>query len=854
MTKNRTLASLISNDTSKIKTVYTDSDSVVTSASLGVTAAAGTATYSSADTLPVSATNGDQALVTSTNRLYIYTNGGWYNIALVNTTPYFTTSAAATYDLSTTGAATTITLLAVDSEGINIVYTATTDSDFDGIATLSRDSDNGRIFTITPTDSENGTAVTGTGTITFKASDGVNVASTLSTFNLTFITTISNSNYTTLLSKADTAGTDNQVDASTNTYTITEAGNVTSSAFSPYHPGGYSTYFDGTGDYLSGNDMGLGGAGTFTVEAWVYPTVYNTYANDIYSHGANSSVGADFLAFGLKPDGNVQMFKGSGTPALLSTSAPCATLNQWYHVAFVRESNNNTSAYVNGVLVAGPTTLTGALTSAPSGRAFIGTQSYSAGASDRSFEGYMRDVRIINGTAVYTSAFTSPTEPLTAIANTSLLTCHAPYIADGSSNNHAITTNGNTSTKRFGPYDYIGYAKADHNGSLYCDGTGDGIEIASAAATQFGTGEWTIEGWFYPYDQAATQVLLYGYENAYSSTPGTYELYIGTSGAQTTPQINGNNGSWATSATSIASTETFQYETWNHIVWSRSGNNLRIFVNGKSGANHAISASQTYDMKRGESQFFDKDGASGFRGYVSDLRIVKGTAVYTADFTPPTAPLTAITNTQLLTCTNKNDIWEQADGKPFTKVTGGPTVTNAQRKFTTSSALYFAGTSNTYLLKDLGETIGTRDFTVEAWVYPTTTGAQHVFQISNQTVGYQSITTQNTQVGIGMNNGFWRYGTTGWNFGYVHTTTAVVVNTWHHVAYVRTGGYSKLYLNGTEIHSNADTSNYSARYLAYGVGHQSNNVWYGYTQGLRVALGYARYTSNFTPPTEELDG
>ena len=216
--------------------------------------------------------------------------------------------------------------------------------------------------------------------------------------------------------------------------------------------------------------------------------------------------------------------------------------------------------------------------------------------------------------------------------------------------------------------------------------------------------------------------------------------------------------------------------------------------------------------------------------------------------------ITAITNTKLLTCTNKNDIWEQADGKPFTKVTGGPTISNTQRKFTTSSALYFAGTTNTYLLKDLGETIGTRDFTVEAWVYPTSTGAQHVFQISNQTAGHQAITSQNTQIGIGLNNGKWRYGTTGGNAGYQHTTADVVTNTWHHVAYVRTGGYSKLYLNGTEIHSNADTANYSARYLAYGVGHQSNNMWSGYTQDLRISLDYARYTSNFTPPDSTFEG
>ena len=231
MTKNRTLASLISNDTSKIKTVYTDSDSIVTSASLGVTTAAGTVTYSSADTLPASADNGDQALVTSTNRLYIFTNGGWYNIALINSTPYWSTEASSSYDLNTDGTSTTITILAVDSEGINVVYTATADSDFNQLATITKDSDNGRTFTITPTDSENGTAIAGTGTVTFRASDGVNLVSTLSTFTIVF--QISNSNYTNLLLKADAAGTDNQVDASTNNHTITENGNVTSLLLHP---------------------------------------------------------------------------------------------------------------------------------------------------------------------------------------------------------------------------------------------------------------------------------------------------------------------------------------------------------------------------------------------------------------------------------------------------------------------------------------------------------------------------------------------------------------------------------------------------------------------------------------------
>ena len=838
MSKNRTIASLISNDTSKVKQIYTDSDSIITSVSLGVTAAAGTATYTSADTLPTSADDGDQALVTSTNRLYIYSGSGWYNIALVNTTPYFTTSAAATYDLSTTGAATTITLLAVDSEGINIVYTATADSDFDGIATLSRDSDNGRIFTITPTDSENGTAVTGTGTITFKASDGVNVASTLSTFNLTFITTISNSNYTTLLSKADTNDSDNQVDASTNNYTITETGNVTSSAFSPYHPGGYSTYFDGAAEFIEGPSVDLMGSGAFTVECWVKILSNGTSYTDAFlgQYQSNSK-----FILGVKAD-VTRVWMGGSEVRVGTTNI---NANGWHHIALVRNASNSCQLYVDG---------------SAEGAAFTNTTDFSASlenfeigswdnGANSDLHGYIKDLRVVKGTAVYTSAFTSPTAPLTAIANTSLLACHAPYIADGSSNNHALTVSSQVSQHRVGPYDYLSYTKADHGGSVYFDGTGDYITAGSASDASFSSGTFTIEFWMYLTTNYAAGVncILSNYDG------GANSWYI---------QIRDNGTLWlgASIGTPLSYVLSPEENRWYHIAFSNDASNStgKMFVNGievddHTGANYtsAHMGATTVPMTIGR---LGNNTSQDFSGYISDIRIIDGTMLYTSNFTPPTEPLTAVTNTKLLTCTNKNDIWEQADGKPWTKVTGGPTVTNAQRKFTTSSALYFAGTTNTYLLKDLGETIGTRDFTAEAWVYPTTSGARHVFQISNQGVGYQLITSQNTQVGIGMNGGYWRYGTTGWNFGYVHTTTAVVFNAWHHVAYVRTGGYSKLYLNGTEIHSNADTINYSARYLAYGLGSAANNVWLGYIQGLRIALGYARYTSNFTPPTEEFEG
>ena len=837
-TKSRLLSTLIDGNGS-IKTTQIDSDAIGTSAAKSITAASGTDIYSSADTLPVSADNGDQALVTSTNRLYIYSNGGWYNIALINSTPYWITEADGSYALSTTGGATIIEILAGDSDGTIPSYTATTDSDFNQIATITQDSDSRWI--VIPIDSENGTAIAGTGTITFKATDGVNLVSTLSTFSLTFTIAIENSAETTLLLKADTTGTDNQVDASTNTYTITETGNVTSTALSPYHPGGYSTYFDGgatTRLTLPSNAVFAFGTGAYTVEAWVYISTSTPGAVIFDAGAANGS-------FGFLEEGGLLRLSKYGTGPLISSSAGAVTANKWHHCAIVRSSTgaNDTKLYVDGVLVGTGTDANNwTVTTTPS----VG----GSGFANYTINGYIRDLRIVKGTAVYTSTFTPPTETPTAITNTSLLTCHLPYIADGSSNAHAITVNGNTLTKRFAPYDYEAYTKADYGGSVYFDGAGDRFEIASAAATQFGTGEWTIEGWFYPYDVAATQVLLYGYENAYSSTPGTYELYVGTSGATTTPQINGNNGSWATSATSIASSKTFQYETWNHIVWSRSGNNLRIFVNGKSGANHAISASQTYDMKRPESQFMDKDGASGFRGYVSDLRVVKGSAVYTSDFTPPTAPLTAIANTELLTCTNKNDIWDVGNGGLLTKV-GNATSSNTQRQFTTSSAIYFGGSGDRITVPYSQSTsLGSGDFTVEWWMRPTANATMRPLGFDSNSAG--------TWIVVMYSNGTFDIAYE--ESGVFSSSSSYSSGTWQHIAWTRSGSISRLFIDGildktnSSFTYNFDQNTSHALQIGYNTAPNPSQAFNGYLQDLRITRGVARYTTNFTPPTAEFEG
>ena len=120
------------------------------------------------------------AFVTATNRLYLWTGTGWYNIALINTNPSIS-GVSATYDLAIDGTATTVTIAATDPEGLPITYSIASDTS-GNIATVTQGTGaNTNVFTITPSTN---TAHAGTFSLTFRASDGVNIASAVSAFTL----------------------------------------------------------------------------------------------------------------------------------------------------------------------------------------------------------------------------------------------------------------------------------------------------------------------------------------------------------------------------------------------------------------------------------------------------------------------------------------------------------------------------------------------------------------------------------------------------------------------------------------------------------------------------------------------
>jgi hypothetical protein len=783
-------------------------------------------------------TVGDQRVVG--NALYIWNGSGWYRIALINESPTWDSggqpSTSYILDADSPQDATVITLAASDPDGLPIQYSYVTGGSMDSMATIIQDSS---VFTITPKTVEQvGEGVELTGSITFRASDGVNILPQVSSFTLNFISVVENSRYTTLLATAvDTSDNNNITDSSTNNHTITVTGDAHAGTFSPYRHGGYSTYFDGSGDDLTIADHTSFDFGTsdFTIETWFYlASDDGTYT--ICAQFSAGNTGGIWL--GRWTSGFV--FRQGGVADVITASSP-PSANQWHHVA-VSRSSGSTRMFIDGTQV-GSTVTSDTNNYSVSAPMHIGSDGDPT--DNQKLNGYLSDFRIVKGTGLYTSNFTPTTERLTTVSgtgySTSLLTCHLPYIADGSSSAHSITVNGDTSTKAFGPYDYTEYSESTNGGSVYFDGN-DYLSIAHSTDLDLGTGNFTIEGWW-RFDDTSNQNLVSKYAGGqgfvvqYQS--GNLRLVLG---------LGGSDAVYSFSWTPVAG-------TWYHVCILRDGTNGKAFINGTQiGSTTTVSTSNVGTT--GTLQIGLTHTVSEYtRGHVSDVRIVKGTAVYTANFTPPTAPLTAITNTSLLLKSTDASIIDKSQGSNL-KLVGNTTGSTTQVKFTGSKSIYVpsagvfdANTANCVRIDEVVLT-NTESFTYEFWM-----------KLSSTTYNASPYghTDQNRQTQ--WNEG----GVTGkimlYMDGYIHQTTgcysAAEASDWMHVAYSfdqpAGGNNFKLFINGTQrVATFLGTWIYintiGAGYAGY------NAPINGYLQDFRVTKGLARYTSNFTPPTESLKG
>ena len=800
--------------------------------------------------------NGDQALVQSNNNLYMYSGSGWYKIATIqNDAPSAITGVDGSYTLALDGTATTITAVSTDPEGFALTWSYTA-SGLGSIATVSQ-VDN--VFTVTPsTDAANA----GSFTLTISATDGINGAvSTIPSFTLSFIVT--NSRYTALSVRATNTGSNQTFDdASTSNHTIT-ASDATASTFSPYRAGGYSAYFDNptvwsylrlpdtTLDNIC-NDTTASAIATHvtTIEAWVYPLSRRDSFSSI--NGSGSCIftkGYTWFNLGIDHDGYVQCYHmsgGSGNQSgagytenniITSNTVP---LNAWTHVAAVIE-NSQVKVYVNGVLGASGT--------------WNGLHDYASGSSressigagvtsnngPRRFDGYICDFRISDN-ARYTSNFTQSTEFLTVDSDTDFLLGNLPYFKDQSASNHAITVTGNVSLKPKSVFDNSPYSEASHGASAYFDGTGDYLDVGSSGIANFGIGDFTIEFWINSTDANALASGASNIINPISSTGSGYWGLMFQNG-----KLRWNNSYnvanlWEVNASTILN------GSFNHIAVVRNSGAFSIYFNGvaQSAASGTFTDTTNYSGDTGVR--IGSGNANDFVGTLSDLRIVSS-AVYTANFTPPTAPLTAVTNTKFLL--NPETSISDLSQRNAIKCVGDAATSTTQVKFAGTKSIAFDGTGD-YLQTTLSDKILTSQFTVEGWVRMSTVGGpEGVFHL-----GASAFPSNIDGLGI-----FTRSSTYSYNWGFfcngtqVNSSTAPSAGVWYHLALVRdSNNLVTMYLDGNSLVTSTQSGSIAGDILTIGGYYNSSYIWNGNIQDFRITKGLARYTSNFTPPTAELEG
>lgn len=667
---------------------------------------------------------------------------------------------------------------------------------------------------------------------------------------------------TSLLTLQDPTFKDNAILPNTITATGTPKTQLVSAPFTSaatVDPINGAAYFNGS-SYISVPDSTAFtmGAGDFTLEAWVYLTTSGTSRMIFGTCNAAGSQGSMSFVLGVNASNNAIFAIGYAGAMYTSTNTATVPTNQWVHIAGVR-NGGGIYAYLNGVQSTSNTNM-GALAITDSTQVVaIGRN----GAYNGEYvTGYISNVRIVKGTAVYTAAFQPPTAPLTAITNTSLLILQDTTFKDNSINAAVITAAGTPAICAFTPF--------ASNWGGYFDGSSQLI-CANNAAFAFFTSNFTVECWLYPLSSGGQSVM--NYSNGQSaSTNWAWEMYQNNG---TTIQFAVYDSDGASGY--VASSTGLRINTWNHIAVVRNGNTMSIYVNGIVGGTTAsVTGVSVFNKSAATLKISGYNNATyQYTGYVSNARIVNGTAVYTTNFQPPSAPLTAITNTSLLTLQNntfidnstntatitpsgapKTQLLQVPFTSPITKVSAPWNISVTEPLATVGGSMYFDGSSgeggsaNNLTLPAILPTtlLGNSDFTIECWFYMTAAPSARSYCLItnyyNSTNGY-SINVNSSRI-ITFNAAGDGYSITG--------TTVLPINSWHHMALCNTGGTSsKLYINGIQ-EGPTFTGTHRAGSLSqpFWIGQLYAGSYYsnftGYISNFRVTKGTAVYTGNFTPP------
>ena len=391
-----------------------------------------------------------------------------------------------------------------------------------------------------------------------------------------------------------------------------------------------------------------------------------------------------------------------------------------------------------------------------------------------------------------------------------------------------VTTNGNAQ---------IDTAQGKFGGaSGYFDGSGDYLTVPDSDDWNFGSEDFTIDFWvrfntlpsvdeMQIFDQNTD---IYNRWSFYRTLGGAWRFDVWDAGV---------------AAISISGSSSISTETWYHISLVRSGNNFYLFQDGTQiGTTSSSLAALNFTGSLSIASTLTVSPRY-LDGWLDEVRISKGIARWTSDFTPTTEAYTSDNCTKLLLHFDGSD--------------GSTSFTDSSRDHFKGKAISFDGSGDYLPLADSDDWYidgnFTCDFSVRFNALPTSENQMqfflqtndnwqdtHYFYILNQsglyTLRYVVVTGNVTQVYL------------------MSTWSTPVINTWYHLAIVRNGNVFNCYVDGISIGNSTNSVTYANLVNPVTIGAFDNPVGYageflnGWIDEFRWSKGTARWTSDFCPP------
>ena len=383
--------------------------------------------------------------------------------------------------------------------------------------------------------------------------------------------------------------------------TVTNNGSVPFNSTQSNFYGGSAFFEDSSSDNLTFTNFGsrFEFTGDYTIEAWIYPTDSGAADGSIFVENS----GSNYFSFNFDPGTQFNIYNNSSSPSWSpSTNLPPA--NKWSHIALVRSGSTQT-IYVNGNSIA---------TNTASGTHGYASPSFAriGGGASSGLDSYIQDVRIYKGVAKYTSNFIPASTSPDILPDT-------PSGVSGGSKLTKIT-----------------------DGAVSFDATGDYLSMADSSDFAFGTGDFTAECFIYPKGNASYRAIIDCRDQV--SDPNGWilgvdandQIYIYTTGFL----LSSGNGVTGENK-------------WYHVAYVRNSGTHKLYVDGREVATSSTSLDYTTDNCVIGASY--AKNSEYWNGFISNVRLVKGTALYTANFTPPTRELTNVTNTKLLCCQSNSE-------------------------------------------------------------------------------------------------------------------------------------------------------------------------------------------------------